>query len=272
MWSTSLAMVREARALSEVMWSYPLGLGGGAAAPQRRTSWRTAAQCEPVVLVHGYAANSGCWRPVRSALHHNGFAAVRARTTLPVGTCVATLAAQLADDCADVLAETGAERVHLVGHSLGGIVVRYAVLRLGLAPSVRSAVTIAAPHRGTPLAFWGSGLLAAELCPGSPLLRALDEPAGEPDGGVEWTSYYSDCDLVVPADSARLGPGGADVAVPGQGHLSILRSAQLLQDLPQRLRGAEDRAAWAEAVRRRGTEASRRAGGAGSVDRGRSAA
>ncbi len=57
--------------------------------------------------------------------------------------------------------------------------VRCAVLRLGLAPRVRSAVTIAAPHRGAPVACLGWGRLAAELRPGSALLSELGEAALE---------------------------------------------------------------------------------------------
>jgi triacylglycerol lipase len=51
-----------------------------------------------------------------------------------------------------------AKRVNLVAHSLGGLDARYALARLGLADRVASLVTIATPHRGTPLADLGARL------------------------------------------------------------------------------------------------------------------
>ncbi len=43
-------------------------------------------------------------------------------------------------------------RVTLIAHSMGGLDARYAITRLGLAERVPVLVTVATPHRGTPLA------------------------------------------------------------------------------------------------------------------------
>ncbi|MFO0796991.1 MAG: alpha/beta fold hydrolase [Gemmataceae bacterium] len=47
------------------------------------------------------------------------------------------------------------ERVHLVGHSMGGLDARYMVSRLGMESRVLSVTTVGTPHRGTPFADWG---------------------------------------------------------------------------------------------------------------------
>jgi triacylglycerol lipase len=44
------------------------------------------------------------------------------------------------------------ERVTLIAHSMGGLDARYAIAHLGLAPRITALVTVATPHRGTPLA------------------------------------------------------------------------------------------------------------------------
>jgi triacylglycerol lipase len=61
-------------------------------------------------------------------------------------------AIQLRDRVAEVLQLTGAAKVHLIGHSMGGLDSRHAVVDQGLADSVASVTTIGTPHLGTILA------------------------------------------------------------------------------------------------------------------------
>lgn len=63
--------------------------------------------------------------------------------------------------------------VHIVAHSMGGLDARHLIHRLDDRHRVRSLVTVATPHHGTPLAVWvleGRALLPR-------FLRRLTEPA-----------------------------------------------------------------------------------------------
>ena len=51
-----------------------------------------------------------------------------------------------------VLEETGADRVNLIAHSMGGLDARYLITELGFYPNIASLITIATPHYGTGLA------------------------------------------------------------------------------------------------------------------------
>ncbi len=51
-----------------------------------------------------------------------------------------------------ILEETGAEKVNLVAHSMGGLDARYLIHSLACHDAVASLTTIASPHFGTPLA------------------------------------------------------------------------------------------------------------------------
>ena len=51
-----------------------------------------------------------------------------------------------------ILAETNAETLSLIAHSMGGLDARYLISKLGLHEHVRALVTIATPHRGTAIA------------------------------------------------------------------------------------------------------------------------
>jgi pimeloyl-ACP methyl ester carboxylesterase len=193
----------------------------------------------PVVLVHGYRGRRASWALLEQRLHDDGFATVHAVTD-DDSADVAALAERLDRICRSAMQAAGASRVHLVGHSLGGVVLRHAVHRLGLAEHVDAAVTIAAPHRGAPVAWLGRVPVAVDLRPGSPVLAAL-ETAARSDH-VRWLALWSDRDVVVPPWSARLTAPALqadNVLVPAQGHLSILRAPALLEHVARCLAAVE---------------------------------
>jgi pimeloyl-ACP methyl ester carboxylesterase len=193
-----------------------------------------------VVLVPGFRGGRDGWSALQGELTRTGFPVVHTAPHDPETMDVADIAGRLVDTCRDARRSTGAERVHLVGYSLGGVVLRYAVHRLGLADEVGAALTVAAPHRGVPVAWLARGRVAADLRPGSRLLTELARSAAPDD--VRWTAYWSDTDLVVPPSSARLAgvlPRADDVLVRGQGHLGVVRAPALVTDVVQRLCQAE---------------------------------
>lgn len=197
----------------------------------------------PVVLVHGYGGHRSHWLPLELELRRAGFMNVRTVTYNPVTKSLGAIARALATTCHEALRAAGSDHLHLVGHSLGGVVVRYAVQRLALAPAVRTAVTVAAPHAGTPVASLGWGPAVRAVRPGSPFLEDLHR-APDP-GGVRWAAYYSDCDLVVGPDSARLDQNrlhALNLPVPGVGHLGILRSPVFVRSVRRLLLAEEQQA------------------------------
>jgi pimeloyl-ACP methyl ester carboxylesterase len=185
----------------------------------------------PVLLVHGYAATESVWTPLRRALAEAGFGHIVSFNYNSFATDPAALSAELTRQALLALATTGAPRVHLVGHSLGGLIVRCALAASGtLSSRTATAVTIASPHRGAHLARIAPGRCARIMHPGSrSCLPEADAPRP-----VRWLAYYSDGDRVVPTASARLDDPHYDAAnllIPGCGHLTICRDARLISSL-----------------------------------------
>lgn len=254
---TRLGLVREAVGMARAAVVYPLGFRPAAERRAARLSVLAdllgagaAARTLPVVLVPGYMGNRSNWYPLERRLLAAGFTDVHSLTYVPIATTVEQLAQWLTDTCRAVLEQSGADRLHVVGHSLGGVLVRYAAQRFGLAPRLATAVTIAAPHRGAPVAVLGRGAVARALRPRSPLYDRLEEP-GDGGQGVRWVAYYSNSDVVAPPRSARLvhpALSAENVLVPDQGHLSILRASALLRSVPEVLLASEARAVAAGAA------------------------
>jgi pimeloyl-ACP methyl ester carboxylesterase len=172
-------------------------------------------------LVHGFAGSSASWSAVRRALREDGRTVV-SFDYLPWASSVDELADRLVELVQDVLAATGAGKVHLVGHSLGGVVVALALTRDGLPDHVDLVVTLGSPFSGSPWAgMLPLGPLIRALRPGSPLLRRL--AAAPAPAGVRWLAFASTLDPIVPAHCAV--PANrpvSSVIVDAAGHCGML--------------------------------------------------
>ncbi len=63
-------------------------------------------------------------------------------------------------------AESGYEKVHVIGHSLGGLITRYYVQRMGGHARVHTVVTLGTPHSGHAARPGRAALpLSASCCP-----------------------------------------------------------------------------------------------------------
>jgi hypothetical protein len=175
----------------------------------------------PVVLVHGFAASQICWFALRRALREDG-RRVLSFTYAPWASSVDALADRLTEAVEDLLAVTGAGKVHLVGHSLGGVIIAQALTRPRLAGRVDLVVTIGTPFGGSPWAgILPVGPLLRALRRGSPLLHRL-ATAPRP-AGVRWLAFASTLDLIVPGDRAVPVNGQATcVSVDTAGHSGML--------------------------------------------------
>ena len=118
-------------------------------------------------------------------------------TYAPVGNSVEQLADRLVAKVEDALARHGADKVHLVGHSLGGVIIALAISNPRLIGRVNTVITLGSPFGGSP---WAGVLpifeMVRALRPGSPLLRRLASTP-LPDG-VRWLSVTASLDIVVP--------------------------------------------------------------------------
>jgi triacylglycerol lipase len=79
---------------------------------------------------------------------------------------------------------SGADRVDVVAHSMGGLALRYYLHYHEGGAKVRRVVFTATPHRGTWVAYLGFGKGAREMRPGHPFLMELERLAAVPAGVV----------------------------------------------------------------------------------------
>ncbi len=126
------------------------------------------------------------------------------------------------------MSQTGADKINLVGHSLGGVVIAQAIAGGRLSGLVDTVVTLGSPFGGSPWAnLLPFGAIVRALREGSPLLRRLAS-APVPDG-VRWLAFTATLDMIVPG--LRSVPAHAQVEtvqVGDVGHLGMLMSRQVV--------------------------------------------
>jgi triacylglycerol lipase len=178
---------------------------------------------DPVLLVHGMVDNRSIFTLLRRSLRRCGFGQVRTLNYSPFTSDARDAAAALGRAVEQLCAETGHDQVHVVAHSLGGVLARYYVQRLGGDERVHTLVTLGTPHRGTSSARLLPLRLCRQLRPGSDLLAELERPA--PGCRTRFLAVWSDLDqLIYPKRNASIDHPDLDahnVLLRGVGHMSL---------------------------------------------------
>lgn len=204
---------------------------------------------DPVLLFHGLGRGSASMRPMARALARSGYATHVVgypSTRHPIGALVERFVAPEVDR----LLDGGAERIHFVTHSLGGILVRaLAAARFDAGrplPDGSRAVFLAPPNGGSPVAealgetaavrFWpGPALGDLGLGPAS-VPRGLGPVRGVEAGVIAGTRrivpsgrfFHGSHDGLVSVASAFDVAGLADTAVVARSHALLMRAPDVI--------------------------------------------
>ena len=247
--------------LAELAWlgahvlMYPLGartealrldprIRPGSASPGARALFSAdpLAARTPVLLVHGLVDNRSVFTVMQRNLRRRGFTHVYSWNYSPLSPDVARAARDLGEHIDHICEQTGYDRIHVVGHSLGGLIARYHVQRQGGDRRVESLVTLGTPHRGSRWAHVLPTPMVRQLRPGSAIYQELDQPASSCRTRI--TAIYSDLDQVVlPTNSGRCDHpdlAARNVLVRGVGHTTLPVHRGVLDEVAATLAGRRE--------------------------------
>lgn len=160
----------------------------------------------PILLVHGIIDNRSAFAVLARTLRRRGFGlvcGVNYGVLTGLTGDVRGAAAKLGEEVERICRLTGADQVHIVGHSLGGLLARYYVQRLGGDERVHTVITLGSPHSGTLTAHLLPTPVARQLRPGSDVMAELAEPA--PGCRTRFVALWSELDqVVIPQRSGRV--------------------------------------------------------------------
>jgi len=160
-------------------------------------------QRNPVLLVHGLNDTNSIFQKMRNYLTQEGWSVY----SLDMIPCNGDGRLQdLAQQVAEYINVNFApeQPLDLVGLSMGGIVSRYYLQRLGGIKRVQRFITLGSPHNGTLLAYCSGRLGCVQMRLDSELLQDLNSDAAMLEQ-LNFTSIWTPYDLmIVPAKSSEM--------------------------------------------------------------------
>lgn len=185
------------------------------------------------ILVHGLLATAGVMRPLRDHLER-----------IPdVHTATFTYAPTVGvEEGAQAMSQVVAQlprgvRVHLVGHSLGGLIVRWYVQELRCDPRVVQTISVGTPFRGVRHARLMPGKAGRDIEIDSEILRRLRDGAHR-GPAVAHLSVFGSEDKTATPDSAY--PVGDRAVILGCGHNGLLFHPEVAEIVMNRILAARD--------------------------------
>ncbi|SBV97484.1 exported hypothetical protein [uncultured delta proteobacterium] len=127
----------------------------------------------PVLLVHGLYHNPSGWMYLRGRLYKAGFRKIHTMAYSSWKTDIAALTAKLETEICGLESRYPEKKPLLVGHSLGGLLIRNWLASTENQARILGAVTLGAPHRGSKMAAVAFGKLGRSLLPANPFFADL---------------------------------------------------------------------------------------------------
>lgn len=187
----------------------------------------------PVLLIHGVLVNDGVWVGFRRYLSRRGIGPIYTINYGPPLADIELFAEQLDKKIEAIRGVTGAERVVLVSHSMGGLVARAYLRRFGGARVAR-LITLGTPHHGSVLAYMFPGRDLAQMHPGNPWLVELNghETAPPP---APITSIWSRHDSMVAPQASSVLASAENIALIGVAHNALLADLEVRRRVAQEI-------------------------------------
>jgi triacylglycerol lipase len=189
---------------------------------------RTKPERNPVLLIHGITDTIAVFSKMDPYLSRLGWS-VHHFNMIPNNgdCCLDLLAKQVADYVDQRFGPT--QPIDIVGFSMGGLVSRYYIQRLGGIERVKRFVSISAPNNGTLAGYlsWRPG--CTQMRPDSAFLQDLNRDAVNILGRLNFTVIWTPYDLIiVPSNSSQM-PVGKEVTVPVRLHSWMLTDDRCLK-------------------------------------------
>jgi triacylglycerol lipase len=154
---------------------------------------------DPILFIHGYGGNTTNWDQMRARFAADGWQDVELYAyNYSFLSSNATNAAEIRDQVDEIMRKTGATKVDIITHSMGGISSRYYLKNLGGSTKVDAWVSLGGPNHGTEAVENQNCNFTPcrEIVPGSAFLAALNA-VDETPGLVRYGTWRSPCDTTI---------------------------------------------------------------------------
>lgn len=180
----------------------------------------------PVLLIHGYCCNHRVWDGVIRGLRARGHS-VMAISLEPLFCSIDDYAAQVQSAVDQLCARTGQRQVALIGHSMGGLVIR-AWMRAHGCAQAKVAITLGTPHQGTQITPHARLPNAKQMVWHSDWLAQLEAQTTDAQRSLLRIALTPQDAIVFPQTAQTL-PQLTAQEFPGLGHLQLCTDPAVLR-------------------------------------------
>jgi triacylglycerol lipase len=171
----------------------------------------SASHVNPILFVHGYTSNAAAWDTMKARFLADGWHSNYLNAyTFSSSKSNALIAQDVATRVSQIKAATGAAKVDIITHSMGGLSSRYYLKNLGGTANVDDWVSLGGPNHGT---TWAYGCFFINPCnqmiPGSSFLNQLNS-GDETPGAVNYGTWWSPCDELINPDTSTILSGATN--------------------------------------------------------------
>jgi triacylglycerol lipase len=145
-------------------------------------------------------------------------------------TSNASIADEIRDQINTIIANTGARKVDIVTHSMGGISSRYYLKNLGGDAKVDAWVSLGGPNHGTDTAEQCAFTPCIEMRIGSAFLAALNA-GDETPGFPRYATWWSPCDETINPDASVPLAGATNSQTSCLGHGQLVTDPVIYQQV-----------------------------------------
>lgn len=191
---------------------------------------------DPILFVHGWASSGSVWNTMirnfetegwrREELHNFSYRTSQSNVTT---------ARDIERRVADIRRRTGAARIDIVTHSMGGLSSRYYIKTLRGEGNVDEWVSLGGPNHGTTTASFCFETSCVEMRPRSAFLTALNE-GDETPGAVNYGTWWSSCDEIINPDESVVLAGARNTEAGCVGHIALTSDANVFRGVREFVR------------------------------------
>jgi len=163
----------------------------------------TANHVDPILFVHGYTSDASAWNTMISRFQADGWESNRLFAyTFSSTKSNASIAQDVKARVDQIRAATGATKVDIITHSMGGLSSRYYLKNLGGQANVDDWVSLGGPNHG------------------SSFLNGLNS-GDETPGAVNYGTWWSPCDELINPDTSVILSGAGNTQTSCIGHSAL---------------------------------------------------
>jgi triacylglycerol lipase len=179
----------------------------------------------PILFVHGWSGSASNWNTMVSRFKADGWTTSELYTwSYNTSQSNATTAQEIKTRVDNILATTGATKVDIVTHSMGGLSSRYYAKNLGGDAKIDAWVSLGGPNHGTDTANLCFQTSCSEMRIGSTFLNQLNA-TDETPGAPRYATWWSPCDETINPDESTVLSGATNTRTACIGHMTLLSDA-----------------------------------------------